>query len=210
MKKVFILVAVVMIATVAQAQQKDTFDDNIWGWTEISGDDGEALIKSGVMHIEGKKSGGKSFFSAMTGIGGTKEPSFIETHCYAPFDVTRDFEISCNASVKKITDSNIFGIIIDYMDEGNFVVFSLCEGQATCVRYKDFNIVGRIRQDVKLNKQKNADVKLAVKSTLNKVEFYVNDMKALEVRYLELISNGIGFYVFGKQTVDFDDVEIIQ
>jgi hypothetical protein len=58
MKK--LLVALFALGTLtANAQTfKDTFDSNSMGWTEISGKDGEAVIKEGVMHLEGKKSGG--------------------------------------------------------------------------------------------------------------------------------------------------------
>lgn len=55
MKK--LLVALFALGTLtANAQTfKDTFDSNSMGWTEISGKDGEAVIKEGVMHLEGKK-----------------------------------------------------------------------------------------------------------------------------------------------------------
>ncbi len=197
-------------AAVSAQTYVDTFDSNELGWTELTGDEGEAIIKSGVMHVEGKNKGGESLFTALTGIGGYKEPSYIETHCYAPVDVTKDFEISCDAYVKKVDDSNTFGIIIDYLDEGNFVFFSISEGRASMYRYKDFELVGRMRNDIKLKSQRRAEVKLALKCTFNKIEFFVNDMKALECRYLPLMSNGIGFYVYGKQTVEFDNLTIRQ
>lgn len=71
-------------------------------------------------------------------------------------------------------------------------------------------MVGRIRADIKLKSQKRAELSLKVKSTFQKLEFFINDMKALEARYLPLESTGIGFYVLGQQTIDFDNLEIIQ
>lgn len=191
----------------ANAQMKDTFDSNKFGWTEVSGKDGDALIIDGKMHIEGKKSG-TSLFGALAGVQGA--PSFVETHCYAPVDVKKDFEIKCDAFVKKISDNNTFGLILNYIDEGNYMAFVISEGQAMLIRVKDYNMVGRIRADIKLKSQKKADIKLKIKSTFQKLEFFINDMKALECRYLPLESSGIGFYVFGQQTIDFDNLEIIQ
>ena len=75
MKK--LLVALFALGTLtANAQTfKDTFDSNSMGWTEISGKDGEAVIKEGVMHLEGKKSGGLSL------LGGVKDASDIMKNC---------------------------------------------------------------------------------------------------------------------------------
>lgn len=207
MRKLLLAVAVLMLPFVANAQFKDTFDSNKLGWTEISGKDGDAVIVDGKMHIEGKKSG-NSLFGALTGTQG--EPSYIETHCYAPLDFKKDFEIKCDAYVKKINDNNTFGMILNYIDEGNFMAFMITEGQATLVRYNDYKLIGRIRANIKLKSQKKAELNLKIKSTFQKLEFFINDMKALEARYLPLESTGIGFYVLGQQTIDFDNLEIIQ
>ena len=90
------------------------------------------------------------------------------------------------------------------------MAFIITEGQATLIRFADYKLVGRIRANIKLKSQKKAELKLGVKSTYQKLEFFINDMKALECRYLPLESNGIGFYVLGQQTIDFDNLEIIQ
>lgn len=38
----------------------------------------------------------------------------------------------------------------------------------------------------------------------------VNNMVAIELRYKPIMSNGIGFYLYGAQVADFDDLEIQQ
>ncbi|MCD8289021.1 MAG: hypothetical protein LUC49_04600 [Prevotella sp.] len=208
MKK-FLFAAALMVSVAANAQIIDEFDTNQYGWTECSGHDGDAMILDGKMHIVGKKTG-TSLFSALTGVS-TGEPSFIETHCYAPIDVTKDFEISCDASIKNALYGGRFGLILDYYDEGNFIVFIVSsEGQATFLRYKEYRLVGRIKNNIKLKYQKETDVKLAVKNTYNKLQFYVNDMEALECRYVNLTSSGIGFFVYSRETVDFDNLVINQ
>lgn len=118
MKKVFFILVLLMLPFIANAQFIDTFDSNKLGWTEISGKDGEALITEGKLRIEGKKSG-TSLFGTLAGVQG--EPSYIETHCYAPLDFKKDFEIKCDAYVKKINENNTFGVILNYIDEGNFI-----------------------------------------------------------------------------------------
>lgn len=138
MRKLLLVVAVLMLPFVANAQFKDTFDSNKLGWTEISGKDGDAVIVDGKMHIEGKKSG-NSLFGALTGTQG--EPSYIETHCYAPLDFKKDFEIKCDAYVKKISDNNTFGIILNYIDEGNYIAFIITEGQAALIRYNNVSSI---------------------------------------------------------------------
>lgn len=192
MRKLLLAVAVLMLPFVANAQFKDTFDSNKLGWTEISSKNGEALIVDGKMHLEGK------------------DAPFLETHCYAPLDFKKDFEIKCDAFVKKISDNGEFGIILNYIDDGNFALFSITEGKAAYGRYKDRIRVGGFMQDVKLKSQKKADLNLQIKSSYQKLEFFINNMKALEVRYLPLESTGVGFYIRGQQTIDFDNLEIIQ
>ncbi|WP_075558535.1 hypothetical protein [Parabacteroides timonensis] len=196
-----------LLATITNAQIKDTFDSNSLGWTEASSSDGEAVIRDGVMHMESKK-GASNFATIM--FGTKAEPSFVETHTYGGFDPNKDFEITCEALVKKIDENNVFGIMLDYIDEGNFLLFVVTEQQSYLYRFKDYQMVGRIKNRIKLKSQKKVSLDFKVKSSYQRLQFYVNDMLALEARYLPLTSSGIGFYVFGKQTVDFDNLEIKQ
>lgn len=207
MKKVTLLVFLVFACLNLNAQTVfDDFESNKYGWTETSAKDGEALIKEGKMHLEGKK--GNSSLGLAFGI--SSEPSFIETHCFPGYDINKDFEIKCDVYVKKITGHNALGIMLDYVDDGNFIAFIVEEDRARLIRFKDFQYVGGISNDLKLTDKKKTDLELSIKSTFNKIEFSVNGMKAIESRYLKLTSTGIGFYVVGQHTVDFDNLEIVQ
>lgn len=62
---------------------------------------------------------------------------------------------------------------------------------------------------LKLPNKRNTEVTFAIRSTYNKVEFLVNNMVAIELRYKPIMSNGIGFYLYGAQVADFDDLEIL-
>ena len=206
MKKKSIIAIALIFSTITGFSQMQTenFESNSWGWTETSSKDGEAIIKEGVFHLEGKKIGGPNL------LGQTIAPSFIETHCFAGFDPTKNFEIKCSAIVKKISDNGSFGVILDYLDDGNFIVFMIRDDEAWLVRYKANEIVGRIRNSLKQKGRKQVSLDISVKSTYQKLQFFVNGMMAVEARYLPLTTNGFGFYVGGLQTVDFDNVEIRQ
>lgn len=204
MKK--LLVALFALGTLtANAQTfKDTFDSNSMGWTEISGKDGEAVIKEGVMHLEGKKSGGLSL------LGGVKDASEIMTHCFTNIDVQKNFEIKCKANVKKINENNMVGIVLDYWDDRNLMLFAIDDKQAYFLQYRDGDLVGVAKNLLKVTKKKDTRFDFSIKSTYKKLEFFVNGMLALELRYRDLISNGVGFYTYGAQVADFDDLELIQ
>ena len=82
------------------------------------------------------------------------------------------------------------------------------EDEAWLLRYKNYELVGRIRNSLKQKGKKHVALDISVKSTFQKLQFFVNGMMAVESRYLPITSTGIGFYVNGQQTVDFDNVEI--
>lgn len=197
MKKLLVAIFTLTALTINAQSFKDTFDSNILGWTEISLKKGEAVIRDGVMHMESKE-----------------DNKFIETHCYSNLDVTKNFEIKCDAIAKKISDDGDFGIILDYLDDGNFLAFTIFVDDknyyASIRRYYNGDLVGKITNKIKISEKRNATLSFSLKSTYQKLQFYVNDMLAVERRYISLTSNGFGFFVFGKQTVDFDNVEFIQ
>jgi hypothetical protein len=211
-KKSFIAIAVIFSSISVFAQiQTENFESNSWGWTETSSKDGEAIIIDGVFHLEGKRTGGQYVVgSGQYAVGIKQEPSFIETHCFAGFDPTKNFEIKCSATIKKISDNGNFGLILDYHDDGNFIVFQVRDDEAWLVRYKDSDAVGRIRNSLKQKGKKQVTLDISVKSSFKKLQFYINGMMVVEARYLPLETNGIGFYVGGNQSVDFDNVEITQ
>lgn len=204
MKKVFFAaVFAVVMPLLADAQSfKDTFDSNSMGWTELSGADGEAVIRDGVMHLQGKKNG-SNFYIYVPG-------SDIKTSCYTSFDPKENFEIRCKASIKKINERNPIGIMMNYMDDYNFMAFTIDEGTAYFSEWKDGELVGYRENLLKLKGKRNTEVTFTIRSTYNKVEFLVNNMVAIELRYKPIISNGIGFYLYGAQSADFDDLEILQ
>lgn len=195
MRGIFFLGFILFSFTVsAQSYQlEDKFDDNSNGWTEIVSKNGESIVKDGVLRLKGKK-----------------EDSFFESHFYSDIDVTKNFEVKCDVKVKEINDESTFGMILDYVDNGNYIAFIVYEGNARLLRVENGKEVGTISNNIKLKSKKKSTVELSVKSTYQKLIFEVNGMKALEARYLPLKSSGIGFYVYGVQTLEFDNLKITQ
>jgi hypothetical protein len=188
-----ILVFVSFSASAQSYQFEENFDSNNNGWTEVISKKGESIVKDGTLKLRSKN-----------------ETGFFESHCFTDIDVKRNFEIKCEVKVKEINDESTFGVILDYIDEGNYIVFCIFEGNARLIRFEDGREVGSISNSIKLKSKKKTTVDLSIKSTFQKLVFEVNGMKAIEARYLPLTSSGIGFYVYGNQTLEFDNLKIVQ
>lgn len=196
MRKTLLVMLLISVSMGAIAQKfvlKDNFDTNANGWTEIVDKKGETTISEGVLRIKSKKA-----------------DSFYESHFFSDMDVLHNFEVKCEVKVKSINDDSNFGLILNYMDDGNFILFAITEGNARLIKYQDYKVVGMISNTIKLKAARKAAVELVVRNTFQKLTFEVNGMKALEARFIPLSSNGIGFYVSGDQTVSFDNLEITQ
>ena len=203
MKKTLLFIAAMAATVLANAQFKDDFESNKMGWSEFIAKDGEATIKEGKLHLIGKK-------EISSNISSNDKPSFSSTYCYAPFDFNKNFSIKAKVFAKKIDDENNFGIMFNYIDEYNFCAFSITEDYVKFYRYKEGRLVGFNRNGAKTKNLKKNDVNLEIKSTFNKVEFYINNVKVIQQKYVPMESTGIGFYVLGKGVADFDDLEITQ
>ena len=192
MKKALLITALSAIAFAGNAQTfNETFDSNTMGWTEEASSRGEALVKDGVLHLVSK---GTTMMSS----------------CYTNLDVKKNFEIKCKVNVKKIDAGNPIGIIFNYLDDYNYCLFGIDEEMAYFKEFRDNQLVGYRRNALKLKGKRKVELDFAIKSTYNRVQFEVNNMTAIELRFKPLVSNGIGFYIVGNQTADFDNLEIIQ
>ena len=127
MKKL-ILCAVLFSASVSANAQgyKETFDSNSLEWTECAYANGigTTIINNGTMTIQSK--GVRIGFSKLTGgiRADVKDATFFETHCYAPIDVMKPFEVHALVNVKNFTDDTLVGLVFNYKDNGNFYTFS--------------------------------------------------------------------------------------
>jgi hypothetical protein len=198
-RKLFLVSALTLFISLNVGAQvmEDDFETNQFGWTESSNKRGIAVIKDGVLHLESKS-----------------KP--ITSTCYAPIDVDKPFVLQVEALAEKIDDNKIFGILLDYEDDQNFILFYICEGEANLEVWRENKLIGRKQEDLKLKKGKKIGVEFEVEYNLNEILFKVNDVRAMAYRRrvskdeFLLGTSGIGFLARGGQVIDFDNLKIIQ
>lgn len=217
MKKFYVLCSLLASVTLASNAQTfvDTFDANSLGWTEcaIESTKGSAVIDKGVMTIKskGENRAAGALLSAMSGVS-TKvgEDTFFETHCYAPLDVRKPFEVIANVKIDKLAKDKLCGFVFNYKDGGNFYSFNFNDEMVNFTRYVDNRVVGNIMQGIKWNKKKKLDQEWKLIYDGDALSFFVDDLEILKVKYMPLDFAGIGFYTFGKQTLTIDEITFTQ
>lgn len=116
-KFLFLITVVALTATSAVAQVKETFDSNSWQWTEYSAELGRAYIIEGVMRLESKSDKANITLDEMVGS--------VATHSFLPMDPAKGFDLKCTATLEKFEGKKSFGIILDYIDDMNCIVFMI-------------------------------------------------------------------------------------
>lgn len=202
-KRIIILIALIAgLTNNAFSQLKETFDSNSWQWTEYSADLGKAYIIEGVMRLESKSDNNNTPLADMV--------ANVATHSFLPMDPAKGFDIKCTATVEKFEGKKQFGIILDYLDDMNCIVFMIKGDCAWLYKMKEGKIVGQQKNQFKLQRgKKMTSLDIEVIYMGGELEFRVNDVQALLSKYVPITSNGFGFFAFGKCKVDFDDVEIV-
>lgn len=217
MKKTFLSLCMFVgfaAATFAQSFT-DTFDANSLGWTECAfeSNKGSAVIDKGVLTIKskGENKAAGALLTAMSGVA-TKvgENTFFETHCYAPVDVKKPFEVIANVKIDKLADDRVCGFVFNYKDGGNFYCFNFNKEMVNFTRYVDNRVVGNIQQGIKWPKTSKLDQEWKLVCDGDVLSFYVDGMEILKVKYMPLDYSGIGFYTFGKQTLVVEDMTFTQ
>jgi len=200
MKKKYLLLSLLlcMISPNLYAQvMEDDFESNQFGWTESVGKRGVAVIRDGVLHMESK---GRPLTST----------------CYGSFDINKPFILQVEALAKKIDDDKIFGILLDYEDDQNYILFYICEDEANLEIVKEDKLIGKKQEALKLKKGKRVGVEFEVEYNLNELVYKVNGVRAMSYRRrvakdeFLLGTSGIGFFARGGQVIDFDNLKIIQ
>ena len=216
MKKVLVLVIMVLVPIVSEAQKYvETFDQNIIGWTECAFESsrGSAEIGDGFMTVKskGENRTAEAIMSLLTGIPSKYgEDTFFETHCYAPLDVKRPFEIISKVNVGSLSKDKLCGLIFNYRDGGNFYWFNFNDEMVNFTRFVDNRVVGNVSQGVRWPKKKKVDQIWRLKYDGDVLSFYVDDLELLKVRYMPVEYSGIGFCTYGKQTLKIDEMTFIQ
>ncbi|MBD5163809.1 MAG: hypothetical protein HDT09_03820 [Bacteroidales bacterium] len=217
MRSIFLslFIAVVFGMTSNAQTFLETFDTNTFGWTE-SGPDGyygSSVIDNGVMTLKSKGDTKFLRFAANAhGFDRNSETTAFETHCYAPIDVAKPFEIVAKIQMDNLDLEREAGIIFNYRDFGNYYAFVFDKQTVTFLRMADNYCIGSISQDVKWDKaikgKQNQVWKLV--SDNGDLRFFVNDVEILMVKYMPLDFAGVGFCTIGKQTLIVDEVIFTQ
>lgn len=201
MQKLILFVAVLTLCTFGiHAQLKETFDSNSWQWTEQSTNLGKVYIVDGVLRFDTNTS---------TNIDVQKVAENVSSHAYLPFDPTSGFTIKCEAKVDKVCDDKYFGVIMDYMDDMNFMCFTISQNWAYLYKVTEGRITRKWAGQLHLPKQKKATLDIKITYSGGDLEIRVDDIQAIHAKNAPIESNGFGFFAFGKTKVDFDNVEIV-
>lgn len=212
MKKNIAIVALALLCSLNTKAQvmTDDFDTNQYGWTETTQRGGLAVIKDGVMRLEANT--GSIYDKAKE----KAVPAYVCATCYAPFDYNKPFTMTVDVLADKVGTWTNLGLLFDYEDDANFIVFKVHKDEAELLRFVRGTIVAVKREDLKLSKGKGIGLQIEVEYTLNELAFRVNGVKALSYRrrvaYGEYLlgTSGIGFYAEQGQKVSFDNLKIEQ
>ena len=198
-RRILFLAIAVFSFISAVAQLKESFDSNSWQWTEQSTNLGKVYIVDGVLRFETNTS---------TNIVVQKVAENVSSHAYLPFDPSAGFTITCEAKVDKVGDDKYFGVIMDYMDDMNFMCFTMSQNWAYLYKVTEGRITRKWAGQLHLPKQKKASIDIKIVYIGGDLEIRVDDIQAIHAKYAPIESNGFGFFAFGKTKVDFDNVEI--
>ena len=131
------------------------------------------------------------------------------SQAWTELDPNLPFEITVDVKVRRLDGSRTFGILLDYLDDSQYIALLVKEGNARFIRKKG-NYIGGFGNSIKLDGGWKEDVKLGVKYQMGKLIFEVNEIFALEARYVEMTSSGVGLWVAGRQKIKFDNFIITQ
>lgn len=204
MKQIVLLFVLSVLNLPAFAKVYD-FESNDLGWNEYSGQKGEALIKEGVLYIDGKNDGN----AIITETGRLIKNHFLSSTCYLPIEVARSFEIKADVFAKKLKEDAGFGIIFNYRDDENFNFFLVTATYVEYYRFENAICTGHREDRIKFRSKKKAEIVMHLKKAFDKVSLTVDDVMVLEVPYVDYKYQGIGFFTIGEQTITFDNLETI-
>lgn len=193
----------------------ETFDTNSLGWTECSlyNNAGTAIIKNGVMTLKSKGIGKNESFVMSIILGHDTqvgENTSFETHCYAPLDVRKPFEVVANVKIKKLSEDKACGFLCNYRDEGNYYSFTFNDRTFYFTRFENNVQVGSMTKAIGWPKKKKVSQQWKFISDGEEIRFYIDGNEQMRLKYMPVDFSGVGFYAFGDQTLTVEDVTFTQ
>ena len=173
----------------------DDFSANLYSWNEgeIGDNIGTIQIINGQLSIQSKH-----------------DEVALETHCYAPINVERDFRITAHVVIDKLKDDKQVGLIFNYRDDGNFYCFSFNEYAVSFLRFENNREVGSFHQGIKWKKKKKLEQEWTLVKDADELAFLVDGQEIIRIRYMPLAYCGVGFYTISKQKLTVNKIEFEQ
>jgi len=187
------------MATAAEAQEQilfeDDFTDNRNDWYQVDSEDCTIKVENGKYVFDHKR-----------------EEGYWLTWKNTQIDQHKDFRIE--TTVDKVDGANnyAYGIVWGLKDVDNFYQFAITGN--------GYYVHGKLEDDTwhkiidwaespHIN-QENATNTLSIQKVGNQVKFYVNDQYVNEAEFGEFFGDNIGFVVYKKMRIDFDQILIAQ
>ena len=172
---------------------KELFDDNENNWKISDDEHAKTSLSNGKFIFQHKKED-NSYFS------------------WNHFDLSDDEPFTIETTLKhKAGQTNFaYGLIWGIIDVKNFFTFNISEtGYYRISRNKDSSwtdYVGWTHSNyINTNGESN---ELSIKKIDNKLKFYINDNFVNQIDFEEFFANGIGFVIWGQQTIEIEDLMI--
>ena len=212
MRKILLMATMFVVTFSVNAQ---SYNSNSLEWTECAYKNGvgTAIIDKGVMTVssKGEKKGLSALVTATSGVATrVGQNTFFETHCYAPIDVMKPFEIQAKVNIKQLADDRLAGLVFNYKDGGNFYCFSFNDEFVKFIRYENNEVVGDIMQGIQWKGKRKTDMLWTLVNDGQTLSFKIDGATILNIRYMPLSYSGFGFYTFGNQDLIVDEVTFIQ
>ena len=192
MRKILLMATMFVVTFSVNAQSyKETFDSNSLEWTECAYKNGvgTAIIDKGVMTVssKGEKKGLSALVTATSGVATrVGQNTFFETHCYAPIDVMKPFEIQAKVNIKQLADDRLAGLVFNYKDGGNFYCFSFNDEFVKFIRYENNEVVGDIMQGIQWKGKRKTDMLWTLVNDGQTLSFKIDGATILNIRYMPL------------------------
>jgi len=196
MKKIFILVFAIVNFGIVNAQnknqQKETFDNNVFGWEEFSNKNQSAIIADGYLMLTNKK-----------------KDEAVRIVTKYPVDIKRNFTITNTFFVPEFDGDSRFGIIFNYADEDNYSSFLICEKTFYFFNKREGKVKLEKEGKIKLKGDKNQTINIVIQKQGTDLYFKVNNLEAYTTKK-NLVFPIFGFYSEGKKTIIKVDEIVIE
>jgi hypothetical protein len=171
---------------------EEHFTNNSRQWFESTSEERRHTVKDGTYVIESK----------VGGYGYATKPIAIPQG--------ENFKIECTVRKIEGVDNFGYGLLWGLKDRDNFYNISIFgEGTFVVEKKEDGKVTRLIPLSVPNSINKfNSTNKLAINKESDQIIFYINDMFAGKTQFEPFFGNYIGFIVYNKQTIAFDDLVV--